>query len=168
MPDYQKGKIYAVWDSDYKECYIGSTCEKLCQRMASHRGNYKKYLQGHTKAFHTLYRMFDKYGMDKCRIELIEDYPCSSKEDLFRQEGYNIKNTDCVNRNVSGRTPKERYEDKKDEILARQKTYREGNKDKIKQRMRLYYEANKEKIIEKAKEYKNKKQSQMTKTRNDG
>ena len=43
--------------------------------------------------------------MDNCRIELIEDYGCAAKEELFRQPGYNIKTNECINRNVSGRTP---------------------------------------------------------------
>ena len=31
MPDYQKGKIYKIWDKSYTECYVGSTIQDLCK-----------------------------------------------------------------------------------------------------------------------------------------
>ena len=55
MNKYQNGKIYKIVDVGYNKCYIGSTCEALSQRMARHRSNYKRYLQGkhlaHTSSF---------------------------------------------------------------------------------------------------------------------
>ena len=58
MNKYQNGKIYKIVDVGYNKCYIGSTCEALSQRMARHRSNYKRYLQGkhlaHTSSFFCL------------------------------------------------------------------------------------------------------------------
>ena len=45
MPDYQKGKIYKVWNNSYTKCYIGSTCEELCRRMAQHKRQYKEWIK---------------------------------------------------------------------------------------------------------------------------
>ena len=46
MPDYQKSKIYKIWDNNYTECYVGSTTLDLSVRMAEHRKFYKQYLEG--------------------------------------------------------------------------------------------------------------------------
>jgi hypothetical protein len=37
----------------------------------------------------------------------MENYPCHSSEELRRREGEIIRATDCINKNVAGRTPKE-------------------------------------------------------------
>ena len=64
MPvDYQKGKIYKIWDADYQECYVGSTCEELSHRMAGHRRKYKAYREGKSNNPETTsHKLFDKYG----------------------------------------------------------------------------------------------------------
>ena len=37
MPNYSEGKIYKVVNSINSLIYIGSTCQRLCIRMADHR-----------------------------------------------------------------------------------------------------------------------------------
>jgi hypothetical protein len=32
-----------------------------------------------------------KYGIENCKIELVEAYPCENKEELRKREGYWIK-----------------------------------------------------------------------------
>ena len=44
MPDFQKDKIHAIWDSDYTKCNVGSTAEQLSKRMTKHRDTYKHHL----------------------------------------------------------------------------------------------------------------------------
>ena len=46
MNRYESGKIYKIIDAGDNECYIGSTCEVLSQRMARHRHKYPQYLKG--------------------------------------------------------------------------------------------------------------------------
>ena len=58
-----------------------------------------------------LFFLFDEFGIDNCKIELIENYPAESKAMLQKQEGHYIKNTYCVNKKVEGRTRKEYQED---------------------------------------------------------
>ena len=98
----KNAKIYKIPDIGYNKCHIGSTCENISQRMARHRQNHKKAEEWNTKT--TCRLLFDEYGMDNCKIELIENDPCENREQLLKQAGYHIQNTDCVNRCVAGRT----------------------------------------------------------------
>ena len=111
--------------------------------------------------------MFDEYGVQNCKIELIENYPCTSKEELFKREGFYILNNECVNKKIAGRSQKEykkqynidnkeyfkQYrEDHKDKIAEQKKHYCEKHKDEIIERKKQFYEMNKETINEKRKE----------------
>ena len=80
--------------------------------MARHRQNHQKAEEWNTKTNCRL--LFDEYGMENCKIELLEDYPCENKEQLLKREGYYIQNNDCVNRCVAGRTINEWKEDNKE------------------------------------------------------
>ena len=42
----QEGKVYKIIDLAYTEQYFGSTVQALCSRMALHRSDYKKKLNG--------------------------------------------------------------------------------------------------------------------------
>ena len=125
MPDYQKAKIYKIVDLNEEMIYVGSTCETLSRRISNHRANYK------CKRFYSSHDIFDKYGMDNCKILLIENYSCNSKEELLKKEGEYIKQLNCINKNISGRTKKEWYEDNKDKKKAYDKQYREKQKKKV-------------------------------------
>ena len=142
---YQNGKIYKIVDVGYNKCYIGSTCEALSQRMARHRGKYTAYLKSgadHTRSF----SLFDEFGVENCKIEMIELYPCISKEELRKREGFYIQNTDCVNKQVAGRTRKQYYEDNKEHCLQQQSEYRKNNQDKVASRLKAYAEAHKKEL----------------------
>ena len=69
------------------------------------------------------------------------------------REGYYIKNNDCVNKNIAGRTIKEWYEDNKEKLLKQQKQYYVDNKEKIQQNSIRYYNDNKEKINKQHRQY---------------
>ncbi len=148
---YQKGKIYKIVDNGYNMTYYGSTIEKyLCNRMSKHKRKYKLYRE---KNEYTSFIIFEKYGIENCKIELVENYPCNSKEELLKREGYYIKNNECVNKNISGRTQKEYYEDNKEKIKENTKIWRENNKEYYKQKKKEYREKNKEKIKESRKKH---------------
>ena len=74
MPDYNNGKIYQIWDEDYQECYLGSTVQELSMRMCEHRKNYRDYLKK-SGVCRSVFKLFDKYDMMKCRIELLGALP---------------------------------------------------------------------------------------------
>ena len=130
---YQSGKIYKIVDVGYTKCYIGSTCEGLSQRMARHRSNYKLYQCGNQRQS-SAYMLFEEFGFENCKIELLECFSCSSKEELEQREGHYIKNNVCVNKVVPCRTAKELYEDTHERQLERFKTYYANKKSEIQQR----------------------------------
>ena len=161
MNRYDKGKIYKIVSPDFKKCYIGSTTETLSKRMERHRKYYKTYLET-GKVDTRSCRLFDEYGIENCKILLIQYYPCERKEELLRKEGEYIQATECVNKNVAGRTHKEykdtykeyfqqkqreNYEKNKDYNKQRDKTYREQHKEYIQERTKQFYQDNKERIL---------------------
>jgi hypothetical protein len=79
-------------------------------------------------------------------IELIEEYPCENREQLNKQEGGVIRQRECVNRRIAGRSHKAHYEANRDAILARQKAHYEANREVLIARSIAYHQANKEVI----------------------
>ena len=60
--------------------------------------------------FRSVNYIFDKFGFENCKIELVENFPCNSKEELTKREGFYIQSNDCVNKHIAGRT-KEEYKE---------------------------------------------------------
>jgi hypothetical protein len=153
--DYSKGKIYKIEAEGTAEIYIGSTIKLLCQRMASHRSEYKRWKasgKGGCKSFD----LFDKYGLENCKIVLIELYTCSCKAELERREGElqkQLLGKGLVNQNIAGRSLNEWREVNKDKINEQKKQYNEANKDKIKEQCKVYRQKNVDKIKEQKKLY---------------
>ena len=46
--------------------------------------------------------MFEEFGLDNCKIELIENFPCNNREELHAREGYHIQQTECINKATPG------------------------------------------------------------------
>jgi len=166
MVNYNNGKIYKIEPINGEEgdIYIGSTTKKLLsQRMDTHRRHYKYFLNG-KGPLTTSYNLFNKYGIENCKIILLELVNVNSKDELLIREAYYIKSLKCVNKNIPLRTHKEYEEFNKDKIRERKKEYYKDNIDKIKEyntdnsdkireRRRKYCKNNKDKINEKSKEY---------------
>ena len=100
---YASGKIYKVVDNGYTMCYYGSTVEPLSRRMASHRAHYKLLGEGKRSHRMSVFDIFDACGVEQCKIELVEEFPCESKEQLRKREGFYILNNECVNKQVASR-----------------------------------------------------------------
>ena len=140
MCNYQNSKIYKLWSPEGDDIYIGSTTVSLSRRKAKHK------TQNNTSKI-----LFEKYT--DVRIELLEECPCDNKEQLLKKEGEYIRNNNCVNKRVAGRTNKEYREDNKEHLKEYYKQYREDNKEYIKEQKKEYREDNKERIKEHHKEY---------------
>ena len=100
MPDYQKSKIYKIWSPSCDKIYIGSTTEtRLCQRMADIKKEHKRHLNGIYNGNNTSY---DIIALGDAVIELIESFPCNSKDELLKRHAYHINlNKDiCINKTV--------------------------------------------------------------------
>lgn len=146
MPDYQKGKIYKLYSPSKNLVYYGSTTKSLSQRLANHTYEYRtktdRLCQGH------LVLECDDY-----KIELVEDFPCNNKQQLERREGEYIKNNECVNKYVAGRTKKEWNLDNKEKITEQKKEYNKVNKEQIAVIHKQYRENNRAKYNEYMKKY---------------
>ena len=91
--------------------------------MAEHRKDYKRFKTGVATVVCASFKLLDEYGIENCKIELIEAYPCENKEELRKREGYWIKTEDCINKNVAGRTYKEYREEHRTRLLELHREY---------------------------------------------
>ena len=151
---YENSKVYKIWSPSGDKIYVGSTTkEYLSQRMTAHRTNYNRWKLG-VYGYITAFLIFDEYGLDNCFIELLEAKSCKSKDELNQLEGGYIRNLNCVNKKIEGRTRKQYKEENKEYIKEQQRVYDFCNKDKKKVYMeenkehftqvkKLYYESNK-------------------------
>ena len=122
MPDYSQGKIYKM-TCETGKVYIGSTSTPLKERLSRH-----KRIHNHcvTKDF------------INPKIELIESYPCETKEQLLWREREWFEKTECVNKNKPIITDEERKISKKkylkiwrDDNKLYHITYRQENKERL-------------------------------------
>lgn len=120
MPDYSQGRIYAIRAPGTNDVYIGSTVMPLCKRMRNHRTDYKRWFEG-KHPYTTSFAILDLQG---AYIELIEEFPCQTKEQLNKREGEIIRETECVNKVIPGRTREERDKDKRKIINEYMRNYR--------------------------------------------
>ena len=156
MPDYKQGKIYTIrCKTDDTLIYVGSTIEPLCRRMSKH-----KY-DSLNKPTIFFYQHIDDW--DNWYIELFENFPCNSKEELNKREGEIIREIGTVNKSIAGRTRQEWYEDNKEKYKEYNKKYHQNNKDKRKETDQEYKQKNKDKICEYQKEYKQKNKDKICK-----
>ena len=150
MPDYKQGKIYCLRSHQTDDIYIGSTVQPLYKRLHSHKKCYKKWKEGK----YGCVTSFEIIKHDDCYIELLEECPCDNKNQLERREGQLIREMDCVNKVVAGRSKKEYYHENKEQISERGKKYYEANKEQISERGKKYREEHKEQIKDYLKENK--------------
>ena len=176
MSRYQNSKIYKIYSDLGDKVYIGCTTKQyLSQRMAKHKYDftyYKKKREDTGFAFVYSYLLFDEYGVDNCKIELLETYPCNSIDEIRKREAHYIKTIPNIN-NIHNWTPeriketkkkksekgkekyqeqkekiKEKYQDHKTELLEKGKLYRESHRDELREKARAKYQLKKEKRIE--------------------
>ena len=131
MNKYQNGKIYKITSKQTDDVYIGSTCKPLNTRMTHHKV-FKEYVSS-TRII--------KYG--DAIIELIEKYPCKTRDELLWRERYWIENTKCVN----VYRPIITY----DEKIKYKKDFRYKHKNKCNEYAKNHYIKNKEKKLKECK-----------------
>ena len=153
MPDYKKGKIYAIKSYQTDKLYIGSTTQLLSARLGKHKTDCKDN-KGTSK---NILQYDDAY------IVLIENCPCNNKEELGKRERYyieqNIKN--CVNVRLPTRKQKEYKETNKEKIRESVRKYTELNKEKKKEYYIKYKSENDDKILETKRIYREKNRSDL-------
>ena len=122
MVNYNLGKVYKIQKKGgNSKVYIGSTTKPyLCNRFSEQKSMYKN----HRDIYRSVFDIFDKYGVDKSEIVLLENVNFNSKDELLARERYWIETLDCTNKQIPGRTPDQYYEDNKDV----KKAYYQNNK----------------------------------------
>ena len=169
---YTNGKIYTIRCHNYDKYYIGSTVETLSQRLATHKKDYKRYINNKRNYVSS----FKLIAMGDYYIELLETYSCLSRDELHKREGQLQRQfkSEIVNICVAGRTTqeyrvdnntqlKQYYQDNKTNILAQKKEYyitnitsiikyREEHRDIRNAKDRQFYSENRIELLEKAKE----------------
>ena len=157
MIDYKYGKVYTIRSYSRPDLiYVGSTCVPLFRRLAKHKSSFKAFKNGK-------YSYVTSFELLKCNdyyIELVEDFPCTKKEQLNARESHFIRTIDCVNKRVSFLTEEEIkaqnkkykanfYKNHKEEIIEKSADYRKTHKEELKIRKAKYYEENKDEILAK-------------------
>lgn len=150
MSKYQNGQIYKIVDLGYSKCYIGSTCEKLYKRFSRHKESYNAYKTGKHRLTSS-FILFEESGVENCKIEWIEDYPCNSKKELEAREGYYQQITDCLNKKLAGRTDAQWREENKDVLREKSRIYREEHREELLTK-KQYRDEHKHEINEKRRE----------------
>jgi len=143
MTDYSKTKIYKIESTLGDKVYVGSTCKLyLSQRFQQHKNDFKRWKDGKRNKT-TSFDLFDEYGQESCNIILLESYPCSTKDEKNAREAHYIKELNCVNKIIPGRTRKEYRVDNKEKIQIKDKNYNLINEEKIKKYQKEYREKKK-------------------------
>jgi len=91
---YEIGRIYMIQGNCDHDIYIGSTIDTLRRRMMIHISCYNaKKRRGCS-----VYDIFDKYGIDNCKITLIKEYEIVDRQHLFSYESLWISKKATVNK----------------------------------------------------------------------
>tara|TARA_R110000822_G_scaffold198195_1_gene336280 strand:- start:638 stop:1156 length:519 start_codon:yes stop_codon:yes gene_type:complete len=149
MPNYSNSKIYKIEpivEHQEGDIYYGATTQDLSKRMSKHK----------SRPLCMCKNLFEKYGVDNCKIILIETCDFKTKEELNLRETYYIQNNKCVNKYISYQTQQgtkdkrdEYYKKNKDYYSKKNKDWIDKNKDRHKQLQSLNYLKNKEKMRQK-------------------
>ncbi len=86
------GKIYKIVSKS--GTYIGSTVESLDVRFKGHMTSFKAHKKGTGKYITSFALLAD----EDAHIELVADYPCNSKAELWLEEKRIIQSVECVNK----------------------------------------------------------------------
>lgn len=137
--NYKNSKIYIIRSNKTDSVYVGSTYNTLECRFSGHKSTHncsKKKVSS---------SIIFNYGINDAYIELLEEYPCNSRDELLKREGElmrTIKN--CVNKE----NPHDEYLDKRIE-LKNSEEYKKTIKmkeDKHKNKVELSLKKRKDKL----------------------
>lgn len=97
MPNYSNAIIYKIFNSE--KTYVGSTTQKLSERMSGHRSHLRRYKKGLERACAS----FQIIDNGKYEYKIIDEYPCENKHQLRDRENLWIEKTEnCVNEHKPG------------------------------------------------------------------
>ena len=98
----------------------------------------------------------NELGIDNFDIEVIEEYPCETKEELHKREGELIREFGTLNTRIEGRTKEEYYKEFEEYFKQYKKTYKKqwkiDNREHYLKKDREYRKTYREKYKEQIKE----------------
>jgi hypothetical protein len=149
MPvDYSQGKIYTIrCRTDESLIYVGSTVEHLSARFAKHK------CHKHVSLYKYVNNPENNTEWSHWYIELYENCPCNSKEELNKRENEVIRDIGTINKKGYYVDKKEYRAKNHDKIVAQQKEWNAENRDKIAAHKKEYNTENSNKIAIYQKEY---------------
>ena len=161
---YQRGKIYSMTCDD-GHYYIGSTTMSLTDRFHHH----KEFSKTHDTH---VYEYCKRVGWKNITIELLEDYPCDSSQELHEREEYHLapvrEDPLCLNMNRAFMTPADRkiarrqyYEENREQITAYQAWYSEEHPDRISAYQAAYKASHRKELAEKQRAYAKEHQEEL-------
>lgn len=82
--------ISSCYLQDQKDIYIGYTTSKyLHTYLSGQKSNYKAYKDGDERRRpQSIFKLFDKYGVENCKIFLLESYPCNNIDEARARINY--------------------------------------------------------------------------------
>tara|TARA_Y100000310_G_scaffold225583_1_gene227587 strand:+ start:225 stop:788 length:564 start_codon:yes stop_codon:yes gene_type:complete len=135
MTKYNLSKVYKIVSSEGDQIYIGSTCQKLSSRMSRHRTDFRAN-RGTASG-----KLFEMYGIETCKIILIEAYKCDNSDELRKREQFHIDTITCINKQKAYVSE----EDSKKYIADYSKKYKNDHKEAITEYNRKYMREYREK-----------------------
>jgi hypothetical protein len=137
--------IYKIFcpNGDIGDVYIGSTTnQRINDRFTGHKVHYRNWKEG-KKTHMTSFILFEKYGVENCVIEVLEQF-AYDKDKIKERERYHIDINLCINIQMPGRSKKQYTIDNKEHLKIKALENKIKNWDAIKARKKIYQETHKE------------------------
>lgn len=136
--------IYKIFWGDSPEFYVGSSKQKLSNRMTEHRKRCKK---GNDSK---LYKFMEEKGVNSFQYTLLATHSVIS---IDEQRMYEQKAIDELKPTLNSNRAFCLEDDKETLKKFYGKTYRLKHKEELKERRKKYYSKNRERLIELGREY---------------
>ena len=141
MVNYQQGKIYKIVCNITGEVYVGSTCmPTLAKRLADHRSDLKRFNDGKMNNIVSSFKIIERGNY---YIDLLESYPCSSRDELLKKEREYFDKIECVNKY----RPYITREEHREQALKNNREYQQDNCGRLKETHKQYYIDNRDVLI---------------------
>ena len=140
----KQGFIYSLRSRSRPDLvYIGSTSSSLAKRKGGHWKDFAKWKAGKFP-FVTSFKVIDVahelVDRTDCYIELVRMVEYKNKAELNREEGIEIRRTNCVNKLIPGRTHSEYNVDNREIIKEKKQKYHAEHREKVNAKSRIYDE----------------------------
>lgn len=133
-----KIRFYKIIAPDGRE-YIGSTKNTIAVRKGIQKYHYNNGYRNCASAV-----LYDAFGFDACRWELIEEGEYATRKDGYMREGDLIRaSATCINKKNAYSSPELRKEQLRIYDEKTKKAYYQANRDTILEKAKIRYEAKK-------------------------